>query len=88
MPRRAALLLPAILLALAASGCGEDGDGESDETTTATQTETATTGAAAGCQDVEAPDPREDGGETQPDAARASRTAGSRRTARRGTSGG
>ena len=56
----------AVLLALAASGCGGDGDGESDATTTATQTETETTGAAAGCQDVEAPDPREDGGETQP----------------------
>ena len=64
VPRRAVLLLPAVLLALAASGCGGDGDGESEATTTATQTET--TGAAAGCQDVEAPDPREDGGETQP----------------------
>jgi len=44
------------------------GCGEGDATTTATQaeTETETTGAAAGCRDVEAPDPREDGGETQP----------------------
>jgi len=66
VPRRAVLLLPAVLLALAASGCGGDGDGESEATTTATQTETETTGAAAGCRDVEAPDPREDGGETQP----------------------
>ena len=61
MPRRA-LLLPLVLcLVLGAAGCGGDGG---DQTTAATGTET--TGAATGCRDVEAPEPREDGGETKP----------------------
>jgi peptidyl-prolyl cis-trans isomerase B (cyclophilin B) len=67
VPRRAVLVLVVLLLALAAAGCGDDGEG--DATTAATQTETETdtgTTAATGCDDVEAPDPSEAGGETQP----------------------
>ena len=58
-------MLVALLLALAAAGCGDDGDG--DATTTATET-AATETTATGCEDVEAPEPREGGGETKPTA--------------------
>jgi peptidyl-prolyl cis-trans isomerase B (cyclophilin B) len=64
VPRRAVSVLAALLLALAAAGCGDDGDG--DAASTATQTETPTETTAAGCDDVEAPEPRSDGGETEP----------------------
>jgi cyclophilin family peptidyl-prolyl cis-trans isomerase len=58
----ARLALPALVLALFASGCGDDKKDEPAKTTAATTEETATAAApetdAAGCEKVEAPEPK------------------------------
>ena len=61
MPVAGAVALLVLLLA----GCGDDGDTASSDTTETSRT-TTTTPSAGECASAEAPEPRADGGATQP----------------------
>ena len=66
------LVLLALVLALGLAACGGDDEAASGDTTAAATTETTgdtSTGdsSPAGCEDVEAPEPKPDGGESPPE---------------------
>ena len=65
MPRLLSLLLVALALALAA--CGDDDDGgDSAGSGTSEATQTETQAETEGCREVEAPEPKPDGGQKKP----------------------